>query len=175
MVNWKDRIDFEGVEKGDFSAFVKLMHELRGADGCPWDREQTMDSLKSCMLDEQLEVLAGIDICERDGDGDNLCEELGDLLMHVVMLADLGAEKGLFSMEDVIRGIGQKMLRRHPHVFGEESRRGWDQKTAGELKEIPADWKSIKALEKEKTSEAEKERQKKALKEAIGWAKDFMN
>ena len=88
---------------------------LRAPDGCPWDREQTHASLRTALIEEAYEVLAAID---HAADG-NLSEELGDLLLHVVMHAQIGAERGAFDFDQVARGVGDKMIRRHPHVFGD--------------------------------------------------------
>ena len=82
---------------------------------CPWDREQDLESLKKTLSDEAEEVMEAID----GDDADNLCEELGDLLFQIVFMARLAEEKGLFTLDDVISGIGSKMIRRHPHVFGD--------------------------------------------------------
>lgn len=143
-------LDYEGVEAGDFAAFCQIVAALRGEDGCPWDRAQTFDSLKKCMADEAGEVLAGIDRYYETGDAENFCEELGDVLLNVVLMAEMAQEKGLFTMEDVIRTVGRKMLRRHPHVFGEDARRGWDEADLAGISTLPASWDEIKALEKRK-------------------------
>lgn len=141
-------IDYEGIEAGDFPAFCQLIHVLRGENGCPWDRAQTFESLKPCLSDEVEEVLAGIDLYQATGDGENLCEELGDVLLHIALFADMAEEKGIFTMEDIIRGIGRKMLRRHPHVFGEDARRGWDEAQLEGITQFPHNWEDIKKLEK---------------------------
>lgn len=141
-------IDYEGIEAGDFPAFRQLIHVLRGENGCPWDRAQTFESLKPCLSDEVEEVLAGIDLYQATGDGENLCEELGDVLLHIALFADMAEEKGIFTMEDIIRGIGRKMLRRHPHVFGEDARRGWDEAQLEGITQLPREWDEIKKLEK---------------------------
>lgn len=91
---------------------------LRSERGCPWDREQTHASLKGCMMEEAQEALEGIDIYEKTGAWDNLCEELGDVLWQVVMHSVIAQEEGIFTLDDVIQGISEKMIRRHPHVFG---------------------------------------------------------
>jgi tetrapyrrole methylase family protein/MazG family protein len=139
---------WESIDDGDFAAFRRLIHVLRGPDGCPWDRVQTFESLKDCIKNESDEVLEGIDRYQATGDAANLCEELGDVLMHVVLLSDLAEEKGLFQLEDVVREIGYKMLRRHPHVFGEEAMRGWKGKVTGDIGQLPRSWDEIKQLEK---------------------------
>lgn len=105
---------------------------------CPWDREQDFESLKKTLSDEAMEVMEAID---RD-DADNLCEELGDVLFQIVFMAGLASEKGLFDLDDVVRGIAGKMIRRHPHVFGDAEVRSRE--------EIRALWGKVKAGEKEK-------------------------
>lgn len=159
-------VDFDGIEAGDFGAFRQLMHVLRSDVGCPWDREQTLDSLKVTITDELAEVLAGIDLYHATGDAGNFCEELGDLLMNFVMLTDLASSQGLFSMEDVIREAGRKMLRRHPHVFGEEARRGFNPGVLDESEAMPRSWKDIKAVEKRGRTPQQAGREKQAIRAA---------
>lgn len=121
-----------------FDDLVRIVAKLRSKEGCPWDREQTFASLKKCLADEAEEVFQAIDA----QDMENLCEELGDVLLQVVMNSQIAAEKGLFTIEDVISGLCRKMVRRHPHVFGdakasspEESLRLWKQIKEQEKKE----------------------------------------
>lgn len=109
--------------------FLQTVAKLRAPDGCPWDRAQTHESLKAACVEESAEVVCGINILSETGKPQSLKEELGDLLLQVVMHAQIAEEEGLFTMEDVIRGINEKMIRRHPHVFGEES-----------LKYLPAEY-----------------------------------
>lgn len=120
-----------------FDDFVATIAALRAEDGCPWDREQTHESLKECLVEETGEVLDAID----QKDDENLCEELGDVLLQVVMHAQIAAEEGRFTIEDVVRGVNEKMVRRHPHVFGDE--------TVGSVEESLDLWKKIKAQEKQ--------------------------
>lgn len=105
----------------EYNAFKEVVARLRAEDGCPWDREQTHSSLKPGCIEEASEVLCAINILEETGNSDNLKEELGDLLLQVVMHAQIAEEEGQFTLEDVIREIREKMIRRHPHVFGETS------------------------------------------------------
>lgn len=114
----------------EFDEFVKTIATLRGENGCPWDIEQTHESLKKCLIDETQEVLDAIDA----HDDENLCEELGDVLLQVVMHAQIAAEENRFTIEDVVRTVNEKMIRRHPHVFGdvkvnslEEQLRLWEE------------------------------------------------
>lgn len=116
---------------------VDIIARLRAPDGCPWDREQTPQSLRKYVLEEAYEVVDAID---RDDPGD-IEEELGDLLLQVILQAQIFEEEGLFTLEDVAEGLSDKLVRRHPHVFGEESL-----STAGEVKQR---WEAIKAEEKQ--------------------------
>ena len=114
-----------------------IVFKLRAPDGCPWDREQTHLSLSRCLVEEASEVLEAID-CD---DSELMEEELGDLLLQVVMHACLAEEVGRFDLEDVARGINEKLVRRHPHVFGDENRdKSAEQQTR--------DWEAIKAAER---------------------------
>lgn len=116
--------------------FVEIVRTLRGENGCPWDKEQTHESLEKCLRDECEEVIEAIE----NEDDDNLCEELGDVLLQVVMHSQIASERGKFTLEDVIDGIARKMVRRHPHVFA-----GMKIETE---EERLAMWNSIKAQEK---------------------------
>lgn len=114
-----------------------IVARLRAPDGgCPWDQEQTHASLRGALIEETYETLAAID----SGDDANLCEELGDLLLHVVMHAQMAAERGAFTFDDVARGVGEKMVRRHPHVFGSES--------AADSAPVLGRWEEIKRQKK---------------------------
>jgi tetrapyrrole methylase family protein/MazG family protein len=119
-----------------FQKLVEIMARLRAPGGCPWDREQTFDSIKPYTLEETYEVLDAID--RRDWPG--LAEELGDFLLQAVFYAEMGAEEGRFTMGDALDAINAKLIRRHPHVFGEETAQ-----TAGDVKRI---WGEVKAAEK---------------------------
>jgi MazG family protein len=114
----------------------KTMARLRAPDGCPWDQEQTHASLVRCLIDEVSELIDTID----RGDYPHMREELGDVLIQVVFHAQIAAEKGLFNFDDVARDINDKLIRRHPHVFG-----------TGKLdtsEQVIAKWEEIKATEK---------------------------
>ena len=123
-----------------FEEFQNVIARLRAPGGCPWDQEQTHLSLKAACIEEAAEVVCGINILEDTGNADNLKEELGDLLLQVVMHAQIAEEEGLFTMDDVICGISEKMIRRHPHVFGEE--------TVADSEEVLNKWSDIKKKEK---------------------------
>lgn len=125
--------------KGAGNAFERLcaiVARLRAPGGCPWDREQTLSTLKPCLVEESYELLDVMD-------GDNAAghrEELGDVLLQVVFQTLLREEKGAFSMEDVLNGISDKLVRRHPHVFGEVAVKGVD--------DVLSNWEQIKKGEK---------------------------
>jgi len=100
----------------EFSRLVGIMRRLRSPEGCPWDREQTLKSLRRFVVEETYEVLDAID--REDWEG--LAEELGDLQLQIVFQAEIARSEGLFDVEDVLRNINEKLVRRHPHVFGRE-------------------------------------------------------
>lgn len=120
-----------------------IINKLRQPDGCPWDREQTYESMRQCVIDEAAEVIEAID----NRDCINLKEELGDLLFQVVMYSDIAKERGEFTFEDVVNELSKKMIRRHPHVFGDL------QAAETELKPLTdrgvSRWNAIKFKEKE--------------------------
>jgi tetrapyrrole methylase family protein / MazG family protein len=121
-----------------FQKLVEIMARLRAPGGCPWDREQTFDSIKPYTLEETYEVLDAID--RRDWPG--LAEELGDFLLQAVFYSEMAAEEGRFTIGDTLDAINAKLIRRHPHVFGDETAH-----TAGDVKRI---WGEVKAAEKSK-------------------------
>jgi tetrapyrrole methylase family protein/MazG family protein/ATP diphosphatase len=112
------------------------MQRLLAPDGCPWDREQTPATLRRYVLEEACEVIDAID----DGDDKELCSELGDLLLQVVFQAELGRAEGAFGPDDVVAAICDKLVRRHPHVFADE--------TASGSEEVLRNWERIKAAER---------------------------
>ena len=128
-------------EKYTYEDFLEIIKTLRAPAGCPWDREQTHDSLRPCMLEEAYEFLSSVRILEETGSADNMCEELGDLLLQIVMHAEIADEEGLFTMEDVVNEISRKMVRRHPHVFGTTEVSG--------VSDVLTNWDDIKKKEKE--------------------------
>jgi tetrapyrrole methylase family protein / MazG family protein len=115
---------------------VRVMARLRGEGGCPWDAEQTHASLARHLLEETHELLAAIDA----GDGDSIRDELGDVLLQVVFHAQIAADEGLWDVDDVAQGLIDKLVRRHPHVFGEVDVSGAD--------EVLVNWEQIKLAEK---------------------------
>jgi len=114
----------------------EIVARLRAPDGCPWDREQTHSTLRASLIEESHEV---IDAIERSDDA-NLREELGDLLLQVVMHAQLADERGAFTLEDIATTVSEKMVRRHPHVFGD--------KLASDSEAVLKQWEKIKREEK---------------------------
>jgi tetrapyrrole methylase family protein/MazG family protein len=119
-----------------FSTLVDIIARLRAPDGCPWDKQQTHLSLKPNLLEECYEALEAID----EGDDRKLCEELGDILMQIALHSQIGQEDGQFSVEDVLRSINTKLIRRHPHVFGTT-------KVSGS-QDVIQNWEAIKQEEK---------------------------
>jgi len=119
-----------------FEKLVKLQARLRAPKGCPWDREQTHMTLRTYLIEEAYEVLEALE----SGDDAKFAEELGDLLLQVVFHADIAKGEGRFEVADVIEGIHEKMVRRHPHVFGE--------KRAKDAKAVLKSWEKIKAEER---------------------------
>ena len=117
------------TDRRTFPDLVKLIARLRAPDGCPWDRAQTHVSLRPYVLEEAHEVIAAID----QADPSSLADELGDLLLQVLLHAQIAAENGEFTIEDVIDGLVRKLVRRHPHVFAggpsdlESINRTWDE------------------------------------------------
>lgn len=121
-----------------FEKLVEIMATLRGPNGCPWDKQQDRNTLKPMLVEETYEVLEAID----NNDSESLAEELGDLLLHIVFQAQLGREDHSFDIDAVIDAICDKLVRRHPHVFGSE--------TASTPEEVIKNWEAIKAQEKTK-------------------------
>jgi MazG family protein len=126
-----------------FQQLVAIMARLRAPDGCPWDREQSFDSIKPYLLEETYEVMDAIDA----RDWAELRGELGDLLLQSVFFAQMAAEQDLFSIEDSLEAINAKLIRRHPHVFGEQTAQ-----TGDDVRRI---WGEVKAQEKKETGEAD--------------------
>lgn len=124
----------------ELKRLIDIVEQLRAENGCPWDREQTHASLKAGCIEEAAEVVCGINILEETGNADNLKEELGDLLLQVVMHAQIAKEEGLFDIGDVAQEIADKMVRRHPHVFGDVE--------VSDSGEVLKNWADIKATEK---------------------------
>jgi tetrapyrrole methylase family protein/MazG family protein len=124
------------MEKYDLSDFINIMERLTAEDGCPWDRVQTHDSLKKYLLEESYEVVEAIE----KKDTQNLCEELGDVLLQVVFHSLIAKKQNEFTFDDVVTGVSKKMLLRHPHIFGEVE--------ANTTKEVNDNWESIKKQEK---------------------------
>ncbi len=123
-----------------FATLVNIIAKLRAPDGCPWDRKQTHTSLRGNLLEECYETLEALD----EGDSEKLCAELGDLLMQIVLHAQLATEAGEFELGDILSGINAKLIHRHPHIFG-----------SGKVKnaeEVTLKWEALKQEEREGTS-----------------------
>lgn len=116
--------------------FLNIMDRLLAEDGCPWDRVQTHESLRQYLIEESYEVLDAID--KKDDEG--LCEELGDVLLQVVFHSKLAEKEGKFTFDDVVRGVSEKMITRHPHIFGKGK--------ADTSEEVLNNWEEIKKKEK---------------------------
>ncbi|MCR4925902.1 MAG: nucleoside triphosphate pyrophosphohydrolase [Clostridiales bacterium] len=129
-------VDFEFKEKYKVEDLLNIMKVLRGEGGCPWDREQTHESIKKNLIEETYEVIEAIN----KEDKDLLLEELGDVLMQVVFHAELEDEKGVFNFDDVADGICKKLILRHPHVFGDIS--------VNNTSEVLRNWEDIKKQSK---------------------------
>lgn len=126
-----------------FEDLKQIMKTLRAEDGCPWDRAQDHETLKKHLVEECAEVLEAID----SGDTENLCEELGDVLFQVMFHSEIEAERGNFTVDDVVNGICEKMIRRHPRIFG------------GEIPEVEDEkdlWEAIKKQEREMKKKSRK-------------------
>jgi tetrapyrrole methylase family protein/MazG family protein len=128
-------------KKYSYEDLLEIIKVLRSENGCPWDKVQTHESLKPCMMEEAAELLSSIRIYDQTGNPENMREELGDVLLQVVMHAQIASEEGLFAMEDVVDEVSRKMVRRHPHVFGTGS--------ADTPDEVLVNWEEIKKEEKQ--------------------------
>lgn len=141
-----------------FDQFCQIVKRLRAEDGCPWDRAQTHESLKTCMIEEAYEVVEAINRFSEMSDVTNLKEELGDVLLQVVLHSQIASEEGIFELKDVIDEISKKMIRRHPHVFGNRAVDGSDQ--------VVINWEEIKQQEK-KEKGLEKENELESIPKAF--------
>ena len=130
----------EYIEKSshDIAELVEIVSILRSPNGCEWDRAQDFESMKKCLADETEEVLKAVD----NKDYANLQEELGDVLLQVVMNSQIASENGLFTFNDVVQTLCEKLIRRHPHVFGDEER----PTTPEESLKL---WRKVKEIEKQ--------------------------
>lgn len=131
-----DDVPLEQQQGDSYCRLVELMQRLLAPDGCPWDREQSFESLRRYVLEEAAEVVDAID----RGDRDELRDELGDLLLQVVFLGELARREGAFGPDDVIKAIVDKLVRRHPHVFGDAE--------VDDAGEVLQNWERIKAAER---------------------------
>lgn len=136
--------DFQFKSKYDVNDLVKIMQVLRGENGCPWDREQTHESIRKNLIEETYEAVEAID----KQDTNLLCEELGDVLMQVVFHAQIEAEAGVFDFSDVTDGVCKKLIERHPHVFGDTEVANSD--------EVLVNWDKIKSASKNRKTATDK-------------------
>ncbi|ALC87095.1 MULTISPECIES: nucleoside triphosphate pyrophosphohydrolase [Bacillaceae] len=126
----------------EWQTLRKIVADLRGPNGCPWDKEQTHTTLKKYAVEEVYELLQAID----EEDDDHIVEELGDVLLQVFLHAQIGEDNGYFSLEDVLESVSNKMIRRHPHVFGDV--------IATNSEDVLRNWQQIKAQEKKEHNES---------------------
>lgn len=126
----------EQEDLGGFDTLVHIVARLRAPGGCPWDRKQTHTSIKPYLIEEAYEVLQALD----DENSEKLCDELGDLLLQILLHAQMASEAGEFEMRDVVRGIATKLIRRHPHVFGDSQ--------ASNAEEVALEWEMLKQDER---------------------------
>lgn len=129
------------MKRPTFDQLVEVINKLRSPGGCPWDREQTHSSLKPMLLEETYEVIEAIE----ENDDQELSSELGDLLLQIVFHSQIASETNRFTIADVIEKVHDKMIRRHPHVFGDEE--------ASSSAEVLRNWEAIKAAEKQAAGE----------------------
>lgn len=134
-------------ESYSFEELKQIVRILRAPDGCPWDRAQTHESMEDCMLEESAEVIQAV----RNKDRENLCEELGDVLLQVLMHSDIAEENKEFTFEDVVNGLAAKLVRRHPNVFYHEDREEVQLSREEGLRR----WEAVKAEEKKKQGNRE--------------------
>lgn len=126
---------------GSFEELVEIMKKLRAPEGCPWDRKQTLETLKGYVIEESYELIDAID----SKDVKNICEECGDLLLQIVFIAQIAAENDWFEVQEIIESLCDKLKRRHPHVFGDLKVR--------DSEEVRRNWDMIKLLERESKKE----------------------
>lgn len=129
---------YDEKQPHDMQELLEIISILRSPEGCSWDREQTHESLEKCLLDEAEEVIKAV----QNKDDENLCEELGDVFLQVLLHAQIAKERGAFEFRDVVQMLSEKLIRRHPHVFG-------DVKPPETPEESLALWQKVKRKEKE--------------------------
>lgn len=134
----------------NFDELVAVMARLRAPGGCPWDREQTYASLAQYLLEETYETFDAIQEADKTGDTTNLREELGDILLQVIFHSTIAAEKKDFTIDEVVRGVTNKLVLRHPHVFGDEK--------LEKAEDVLNNWDKLKANERKASGKIEKEK-----------------
>lgn len=148
LLDFRDFLDLNTLMSEKFDELIAVMDRLRAPGGCPWDREQTYASLSQYLLEEAYETFDAIHEADTTGDITNLKEELGDLLLQVVFHATIGKERGEFDIEDVAGGVAQKLILRHPHVFGDAK--------LERAEDVLDNWDTLKANERKASGKEEK-------------------
>lgn len=151
----------ENKNEDEYLKFLDTIAMLRAEDGCPWDKEQTHESLKAALIEEAAEAICGVNVLKETDNPDSLKEELGDLLLQIAMHAQIAKEEGFFDMEDISKTVNEKMIRRHPHIFGDTK--------VNDSEEVLKNWEIIKKEEKKG-----KEWMDKGLPEAFDEAEMFI-
>ena len=134
----------------NFDELINVMARLRAPGGCPWDREQTYASLAQYLLEETYEAFDAIQEADQTGETANLREELGDVLLQVVFHSTIAAEKADFTIDEVVSGVTQKLILRHPHVFGDEK--------LEKAEDVLNNWDDLKAIERKASGKTEKQK-----------------
>jgi tetrapyrrole methylase family protein/MazG family protein len=142
-------------EGTSFESFAEIVAHLRAPNGCPWDREQTHETLRKHLLEESYEAISAID----SGDFDDMREEFGDLLLQVILQSQIANEEGQFNVNQVVQGIYSKIVRRHPHVFG-------DLKLEG-VQGVLANWEKLKEKERSEKRESSEEKEERGLLDGV--------
>lgn len=150
-LDFPDFLDFNEHMSQSFDELVSVMARLRAPGGCPWDREQTYASLSQYLLEEAYETFDAIHEADQTGDTANLREELGDLLLQVVFHSTIGAEMGDFTIDEVADGVTQKLILRHPHVFGDAK--------LERAEDVLDNWDKLKADERKASGKVEKKKE----------------
>ena len=151
FLDFPDFLDFNEFMSEKFDELVAVMARLRAPGGCPWDHEQTYGSLAQYLLEEAYETFDAIQEAQQTGDTANLKEELGDLLLQVVFHSTIGAERDDFTIDDVAAGVSQKLILRHPHVFGDAKLES--------AQDVLDNWDTLKANERKASGKAEKRKE----------------
>lgn len=147
-LDFPDDVDLNSSMSKSFDELISVMDRLRAPGGCPWDAEQTYQSLSQYLIEEAYETFDAIQEADQTGDTTNLREELGDLLLQVVFHSTIGKERGDFTIDDVATGVTQKLILRHPHVFGDAN--------FARAQDVLDNWDQLKADERKASGKVEK-------------------